>query len=239
MSFHVKDDFRAGDPITAVGAEWFNSVAAFLNNLVGVDNVTVTKPATPSPSAPVTIEASQSGAVGTPTVVGESATNEVTQADDTLWRSGGADGATLLMFYKSSTESGVDKHKLYAAKLTISSDGRIVGIQAAQNGGIQFPRETAPSILKTITQNSGYHYGPEDQSIPNPTSSNNHMKTDTWTRGDVDGSNRRQGVKVPVFTRCVDGGTKYYLMFRELTFDSLGRLTNVSKELGSYNIEGL
>ena len=46
-------------------------------------------------------------------------------------------------------------------------------------------------------------------------------------------------MKVPVFTRCVDGGTKYYLMFRELTFDSLGRLTNVSKELGSYNIEGL
>lgn len=32
--FHVKDDFRAGAPVTQVGAGWFNKVGSFLNNLV-------------------------------------------------------------------------------------------------------------------------------------------------------------------------------------------------------------
>ena len=35
MSFHVKDDFRAGVPASSVPASWFNSVGKFLNNLVG------------------------------------------------------------------------------------------------------------------------------------------------------------------------------------------------------------
>lgn len=35
MAFHVKDDFKAGAPITQVPASWFNRVGSFLNNLVG------------------------------------------------------------------------------------------------------------------------------------------------------------------------------------------------------------
>ena len=35
MSFHVRDDFRAGVPASSVPASWFNSVGKFMNNLVG------------------------------------------------------------------------------------------------------------------------------------------------------------------------------------------------------------
>lgn len=35
MAFHLKDDFRTGAPISQVPAGWFNSVAKFLNGLVG------------------------------------------------------------------------------------------------------------------------------------------------------------------------------------------------------------
>lgn len=35
MAFHVKDDFKAGAPISQVPASWFNRVGSFLNNLVG------------------------------------------------------------------------------------------------------------------------------------------------------------------------------------------------------------
>ena len=35
MSFHIKDDFNAGAPISQVPTGWFNSVAKFLNGLVG------------------------------------------------------------------------------------------------------------------------------------------------------------------------------------------------------------
>ena len=35
MSFHIKDDFKAGAPISQVPASWFNAVGKFLNGLVG------------------------------------------------------------------------------------------------------------------------------------------------------------------------------------------------------------
>lgn len=35
MSFHIKDDFKAGGPVTQVPASWFNAVAKFLNGLIG------------------------------------------------------------------------------------------------------------------------------------------------------------------------------------------------------------
>lgn len=43
MAFHVKDDFRAGAPVSQVPAAWFNRVGSFLNNLVGGYGVTVEK----------------------------------------------------------------------------------------------------------------------------------------------------------------------------------------------------
>lgn len=250
MSFHLKDDFKAGAPISQVPAGWFNAVAKFLNGLVGGFGIKTKKSDSGRSTVSLDRQTLQqeidniteglriSKEAGTPGSVGSSATNEVTQSSSTLWKAGGANGAKLLLFYKSETKSDIDKHDLFAAELTITSDGLIRQIDAKTNSGIKFPRETAPTVLKTIQQNSGYKYGPVDSSHPNPTASSNVMKTDTWTRGNVDGNNKRQGVKIPVFTRCVDGNGIYYFMFRELTFDSLGRLTNVSKELGSYNVEG-
>lgn len=35
MSFHIKDDFKVGAPVSQVPVGWFNSVAKFLNGLIG------------------------------------------------------------------------------------------------------------------------------------------------------------------------------------------------------------
>lgn len=43
MAFHVRDDFRAGGPVSQVPAGWYNSVAKFLNNLVGGFGVRIHK----------------------------------------------------------------------------------------------------------------------------------------------------------------------------------------------------
>lgn len=56
MSFHLKDDFKAGTPISAVGAEWFNTVARFFNALIGGLGVKITKPTHPGVGAPVLVE---------------------------------------------------------------------------------------------------------------------------------------------------------------------------------------
>jgi hypothetical protein len=53
----VKDDFKQGDRITEISAGWFNAVAAFVNNLVGVNNIAVKRPHGPvTESSPVEIE---------------------------------------------------------------------------------------------------------------------------------------------------------------------------------------
>lgn len=54
--FHIDDNFREGRPITQVPVSWFNSVARFLNNLVGGPNVAVEKPDVPSAGAPVMVK---------------------------------------------------------------------------------------------------------------------------------------------------------------------------------------
>ena len=45
--FHIKDDFKAGQPVSAVPASWFNRVAGLLNNLIGTKGVTLTKEGQP------------------------------------------------------------------------------------------------------------------------------------------------------------------------------------------------
>ena len=43
MSFHIKDDFNAGGPVSQVPASWFNAVASFINQLVGGFGITIDK----------------------------------------------------------------------------------------------------------------------------------------------------------------------------------------------------
>ena len=75
---------------------------------------------------------------GTPSDVGSFPTDDgVTQAAGTLWTAGGEDGATLFVLYQGTTTSRPATHSLYAAKLTITADGRIVKIDAVQDGGVK------------------------------------------------------------------------------------------------------
>lgn len=135
MAFHIQDDFKPGRPITQVPAGWFNSVARFLNNLIPGRGIKFEK----NFVGPTIIELSPDdpASVGTPVSVGEFPDDEVTQHASSLWRAGGKNGASLLVLYKDDTDSNVGTHKLYAARLTISSDGRIVSIDAASNIGIE------------------------------------------------------------------------------------------------------
>jgi len=140
MSFHVKDDFKAGDPISSVGAGWFNKVAAFLNNLVAATGLKLDAPPLPSASAPVVLSIDSSPNLGTPTEVGgftEDENADIEQKPSTLWLAGGKNGAELYLLYKGEYNSNAGIHDLYAAKLTISADGRIVRIDAVDDMGME------------------------------------------------------------------------------------------------------
>ena len=141
MSFHVKDDFRPGAPISQVPASWFNKVAQFLNNLVGGFGITLMKSENGANVIEVdqtAIRQAQNTAVGTPSAVGSFPTDDdVTQQASTLWTAGGENGASLFVLFKGEYDSGDGVHDLYAAKLTITADGRIVKIDAVGNGGVK------------------------------------------------------------------------------------------------------
>ena len=141
MSFHVKDDFCPGAPISQVPASWFNKVAQFLNNLVGGFGITLMKSENGANVIEVdqtAIRQAQNTAVGTPSDVGSFPNDDgVTQQASTLWTAGGENGASLFVLFKGEYDSGDGMHDLYAAKLTITADGRIVKIDAVGNGGVK------------------------------------------------------------------------------------------------------
>ena len=132
--FHVKDDFRAGAPVTQVGAGWFNKVGSFINNLVGGRGVRIVK----NESGPSYIElegaAPDAGEGDNPTAVGSYPTDEVTQEAGTIWRAGGENGAEVMVAYKCVFDTD-GQHKTYAAKLVLSADGRVLRIEKAENAG--------------------------------------------------------------------------------------------------------
>lgn len=127
--FHVKDDFRAGAPVTQVGAGWFNKVGSFINNLVGGRGVRIVK----NESGPSYIELDASEG-DNPTAVGSYPTDEVTQEAETLWKAGGENGAEVMVAYKCVFDTD-GQHKTYAAKLVLSADGRVLRIEKAENAG--------------------------------------------------------------------------------------------------------
>lgn len=137
-NFHVKDDFHAGQPVTAVPASWFNKVASFLNNLVGGYGIRIIKndkgesTVEVDPNVMPMIPSSSEG--DSPSETGYMPNDEVTQDASTLWEAGGANGARVEVFYRGD---GGDTHYLYAARLTISKDGLITKIEAVQNGGME------------------------------------------------------------------------------------------------------
>lgn len=126
---HVKDDFKAGAPVTQVGAGWFNKVGSFINNIVGGRGVRIVK----NESGPSYIELDASEG-DNPTAVGSYPTDEVTQKAGTLWRAGGENGAEVMVAYKCVFDTD-GQHKTYAAKLVLSADGRVLRIEKAENAG--------------------------------------------------------------------------------------------------------
>ena len=104
--FHVKDDFRAGAPVTQVGVGWFNKVGSFLNNLVGGRGVRIVK----NENGPSYVELEGAGAVpssdaGEP----EDRTDSPAAYDETgdawSWAAGGANGLTLDCYCKIAPQT--------------------------------------------------------------------------------------------------------------------------------------
>lgn len=137
MSFHVKDDFRPGAPISQVPASWFNKVAQFLNNLVHGYGITLTK----SEKGASVIEIDQtaipslsviSRETGTPADAtndnGSIATNVFDTTGDTLsWAAGGANGLMLDCYCRLNPQTAGGNYSVFQrCRLTFSKDGLLV-----------------------------------------------------------------------------------------------------------------
>ena len=137
MNFHVTDSFKAG-PCSQVPASWYNSVAKFLNNLVGIAGVTVHRNGD-TPQIGLEIDNAKkllnvpSVAIGEledvvdmkdspSTISGEGATE--------TWTAGGEHGLYLDCYCKVAPQTASSNYTvLQRATLTISKDGLIVKCQ--------------------------------------------------------------------------------------------------------------
>lgn len=131
---HLQDNFKDGGPVSQVPASWFNRVARFINNLVPSDTVRFEK----HDDGNATILEAKLGAGergNSPVAPGHFPTNEaITQQAETLWEAGGENGADVEILFKGEYNRA---HYVYAARLEITSDGRISKIVAIENGGMR------------------------------------------------------------------------------------------------------
>lgn len=51
----LKDDFKPGEPLSHITADWLNTVAAFINSLQVAGTLAMERPAMPSKDNPVRI----------------------------------------------------------------------------------------------------------------------------------------------------------------------------------------
>ena len=122
--FHVRDDFRAGDPVSAVGASWFNKVGAFLNGLVGGKGVRINK----NERGLSTIELEDpppSKETGAPADRTDAPTETDQLGGTWTWTAGGADGLTLDCYCAIDRLSS-GYHLFRRCRLTFSKDGLLV-----------------------------------------------------------------------------------------------------------------
>ena len=141
MSFHVKDDFKAGAPISQVPAGWFNSVAKFLNGLVGGFGVKIDKNESGRSTASIDKQVLQqeidniTNTLKVSKEMGESPLDKTdtgadddTDGDTWTWKSGGANGLKMDAYFCIVEEEGW--HYFQRVRLDISRDGLIVKAEA-------------------------------------------------------------------------------------------------------------
>ena len=145
MSFHVKDNFRAGTPVSSVSADWFNKVGGFINALVGGLGIKLVKPQTPSGSAPVCIDIDPAticeivgdGVVAEPsaTVDIESGVKESAQMSlkaDTF-TAGNEEGKGAVVYLPCRSVTDGSEVDFVFRPFKITNDGRIYSIGAEAN----------------------------------------------------------------------------------------------------------
>ena len=136
MSFHVKDDFKAGAPISQVPAGWFNAVAKFLNGLVGGFGIETKKSDSGNSTIALKKEVLQqeidnitknlriSKDAGTPDDRTDSPTEYDQTGDSWTWVADGNDGLVMDAYYEIGASGAY--HFFQRARLTFSKDGLLV-----------------------------------------------------------------------------------------------------------------
>ena len=150
MSFHLKDDFKAGAPVSQVPAEWFNSVAKFLNNLCGGFGIRVQKPKPAAsfieldvqtikdlllPSSGENIEGKDDVNFGsTVTPLGSGTTADRSLQNSDKWDLRGFDDAAKVFVVSRVDKPQGAVAKLFFRELYITADGHVGGVGKETQG---------------------------------------------------------------------------------------------------------
>lgn len=138
-AFHIKDDFKAGGPVSQVPASWFNAVGHFLNGLIGGFGITTKKSDSGNSTISLNKEVLQqevdnvvnSLRISKDPVTPEDGTDSPEVLDTTgstwSWVADGSAGLELDCYCKIAPQaSGSNYTVLQRCRLTYSKDGLLV-----------------------------------------------------------------------------------------------------------------
>ena len=139
MSFHIKDDFKVGAPVSQVPVGWFNSVAKFLNGLIGGFGIETKKSSSGMSTVSLRKQALQqeidnaldsikvSKDAGTPDDRTDSPAVLDTSGGTWEWKAGGLKGLEMDCYCKIAPQSAGSNYSVFQrCTLTFSKDGLLV-----------------------------------------------------------------------------------------------------------------
>ncbi len=126
--FHLKDNFGRG-PISQVSAAWFNSVARFVNGLVGGFGIKLDKRdglsvISVDPDAIKNLLTSTETGTGTPDDRTDANADDDTDGEEWTWTAGGENGLKMDVYCEVAKEDGW--HYLQRCRLTFSKGGLLM-----------------------------------------------------------------------------------------------------------------
>lgn len=145
--FRLKDNFRPNAPISQVPASWFNAVASFLNNLIGGYGVKINKNGPfPVISLDPEVLKKEEQPLGEYKQIDSgfslSQTSLAGRKDDSF-HAGSSDGKGVKCYlcFRGAVD-GLGKAALYWREVTITRDGRILGIAPEDDQALQVYHST-------------------------------------------------------------------------------------------------
>jgi len=187
-------------------ADDFNRMAAFLTNICGDKSIDFHRPDEPTAENPPSIRVNKNGLASTAAPPADTANGSAGDSDN--------------------FSRGNHTHPI---NVDTTNNPKDIGTAASKGTATTYARS---DHVHRVADNSATAKEPETGYVHVSTlpAWNGGLKSDTWSRGNVDSNNKPCGIKMYLPVRIVGDGNDAYIRWRQFVFDQCGCLRYVGGE---------